>query len=39
MDSLDLMIEIDRIVARSGLTHNSSIKELIDALAQEIIED
>jgi hypothetical protein len=37
VDSLDLMLEIDKLVARSGLTHKDSIKDLIDALAKEII--
>lgn len=35
MENLDLMIEIERFMSRSGLTHSDTIESLIDALAED----
>jgi hypothetical protein len=38
-DYLDLMVQIDKFVSNSELTHGNTIMELIDALAEANNED
>ena len=35
LENLDLMIEIERFIYRTGLTHTDSISTLIEALSKE----
>ena len=40
MESLELMIEIDRFVARTGLVRkDNSIQDLLDAILEEFDEE
>ena len=39
METLDLMVAIERYIVAKGLSHNDSIMDLINALSEDAEED